>query len=92
MADRAYLQQVARKLADEGKLIEAGWLSMRLFAVPLGPPVIPQAVVRRRRDAALHAGIGQRRQHGPVRRILTDWVKRNDKCPTMNARNGRISS
>lgn len=34
MADRQYLEQLSRKLADEGKLIEAGWVAFRAFAVP----------------------------------------------------------
>jgi hypothetical protein len=34
MADRAYLEQFARKLADEGKLIEAGWVGLRILCVP----------------------------------------------------------
>jgi hypothetical protein len=29
MADRQYLELLSRRLADEGKLIEAGWLSLR---------------------------------------------------------------
>jgi len=35
MADRAYLELLTRRLADEGKLIEAGWVSLRLMAIPL---------------------------------------------------------
>lgn len=34
MADRSYLEQLTRKLTDEGKLIEAGWVAMRIIAVP----------------------------------------------------------
>lgn len=30
MADRAYLERFSRKLADKGKLIEAGWIGLRL--------------------------------------------------------------
>ena len=33
MADRQFLQQLTRKLADEGKLIEAGWVGMRLHVM-----------------------------------------------------------
>lgn len=33
MADRAYLERLTRELADEGKLIEAGWVSLRLAAI-----------------------------------------------------------
>lgn len=35
MADRAYLERLSRELADQGKLIEAGWVGLRLAAVPL---------------------------------------------------------
>jgi hypothetical protein len=38
MADRAHLEHLTRKLADEGKLIEAGWVAMRLQAIPLNAP------------------------------------------------------
>lgn len=30
MADRAHLERVTRDLIDSGKLIEAGWVSMRI--------------------------------------------------------------
>lgn len=30
MADRAYLEQLSRELADKGKLIEAGWIGLRI--------------------------------------------------------------
>ena len=30
MADRAHLERVTRDLTDSGKLIEAGWVSMRI--------------------------------------------------------------
>ncbi len=29
MADRQFLEQLTKRLADEGKLIEAGWVSLR---------------------------------------------------------------
>ncbi|MBB3396840.1 hypothetical protein [Rhizobium sp. BK060] len=35
MADRAYLERLARELTDKGQLIEAGWVSLRIAAVPL---------------------------------------------------------
>lgn len=39
MADRAYLQRFQRELADQGKLIEAGWVGLRLAAIdPDAPP------------------------------------------------------
>ncbi len=30
MADRAYLERLSRELTDNGKLIEAGWLGLRI--------------------------------------------------------------
>ena len=30
MADRAYLERLSRDLTDKGKLIEAGWISLRI--------------------------------------------------------------
>ena len=35
MADRDYLQRLERELVDKGKLIEAGWVGLRLAAIPL---------------------------------------------------------
>ena len=35
MADRAFLEQLSKRLVDEGKLLEAGWVSLRLAAIPL---------------------------------------------------------
>lgn len=35
MADRAYLERQLRELTDKGKIIEAGWISLRIAAVPL---------------------------------------------------------
>lgn len=34
MADPQYLNQIARKLADEGKIIEAGWVTFRAAVMP----------------------------------------------------------
>jgi hypothetical protein len=34
MADRHFLEQLTKRLADEGKLIEAGWVGFRLRFVP----------------------------------------------------------
>ena len=40
MADRAFLERLSRKLADQGKLIEAGWVGYRLAAMsPDAPPI-----------------------------------------------------
>jgi hypothetical protein len=38
MADRAFLERLSRELTDQGKLIEAGWVAMRLGFVPLDAP------------------------------------------------------
>lgn len=38
MAERKYLEALTRRLADEGKLIEAGWVGMRMVAIPLDAP------------------------------------------------------
>lgn len=40
MADRQFLELLSRRLADEGKLIEAGWISLRIAAVPLNAPPV----------------------------------------------------
>jgi hypothetical protein len=34
MVDRAYFEKLTKDLVDKGKLIEAGWVSLRLAAVP----------------------------------------------------------
>lgn len=35
MADREFLQHLTRKLIDDGKLVEAGWLALRLHVISL---------------------------------------------------------
>lgn len=40
MADRHYLEVLSKRLADDGRLIEAGWVAMRLLAVPLDAPAV----------------------------------------------------
>jgi hypothetical protein len=40
MADRQFLEQLSRKLADDGKLIEAGWVALRIQAIPHDAPAI----------------------------------------------------
>lgn len=40
MADRAFLERLTKELTDKGKLIEAGWVSLRLVAIPLDAPAI----------------------------------------------------
>ena len=34
MADRSHLERLSRELTDQGKLIEAGWVGLRLAAIP----------------------------------------------------------
>jgi hypothetical protein len=40
MADRQFLEQLSRKLADEGRLIEAGWVALRVQAIPNNAPAV----------------------------------------------------
>lgn len=40
MADRAYLERLTRELADQGKLIESGWVALRLMTLPLDAPAV----------------------------------------------------
>lgn len=35
MADRAHLERLTRELTDKGRLLEAGWIGLRLAAIPL---------------------------------------------------------
>jgi len=37
---REFLELLTKRLADEGKLIEAGWVGLRLAAIPLDAPEI----------------------------------------------------
>ena len=46
MADRQYLEMLSRKMADEGKLIEAGWVGMRLACIPGDAPAVQLAEMR----------------------------------------------
>lgn len=41
MADRQFLEVLSRRLADEGRLIEAGWVAMRVHGgiPPDAPPI-----------------------------------------------------
>ncbi len=36
--DRHALEQMARNLTDKGKLIEAGWIGLRIAAIPADAP------------------------------------------------------
>lgn len=38
MAERAHLERLSKEMADRGRLIEAGWIGLRLAAVPLDAP------------------------------------------------------
>src|SRR4051812_41549537 len=38
MADRVYLERLTKELVDKGQLIEAGWVGLRLAAIPLDAP------------------------------------------------------
>lgn len=40
MADRAHLERLTKQLADDGRIIEAGWIGLRLAAIPLDAPAI----------------------------------------------------
>ena len=40
MADKAHLHRLSQELTDKGKLIEAGWIGLRLAAIPLDAPAI----------------------------------------------------
>ncbi len=40
MADRSHLEKLSRDLTDKGKIIEAGWIGLRLAAIPLDAPAI----------------------------------------------------
>jgi hypothetical protein len=40
MADKAFLERLSRELTDQGKLIEAGWVGLRIAAIPLDAPAI----------------------------------------------------
>lgn len=48
MITQEQLQQISRDLVDEGKLIEAGFVAMRLAAIPLNAP---QAQIDEMRNA-----------------------------------------
>lgn len=46
MADRQYLEALTRRLADDGKLIEAGWVALRLSAIPLDASAVQLSEMR----------------------------------------------
>lgn len=40
MADRAFLERLTKELTEQGKLIEAGWIGLRLAALPDNAPSV----------------------------------------------------
>ena len=40
MADRAYLERLSREFTDQGKLIEAGWIGLRIAAIAPDAPAL----------------------------------------------------
>lgn len=46
MADRNHLERLSRQLADEGKLVEAGWIGLRLAAMPDNAPAVQLEAMR----------------------------------------------
>jgi hypothetical protein len=46
MADRGYLERLTKQLADDGKLIEAGWVALRLAAMPPDAPPVQLTEMR----------------------------------------------
>lgn len=71
MADRQFLEQLSRRLADEGKLIEAGWVGLRLAAVPLNAPAAQLEEMRN----AFMAG-AQHLFSSIIRSSIPDWKRR----------------
>jgi len=47
MADRAHLERLSRELTEKGKLIEAGWVGLRVAAIPLDAPKIQLVEMRK---------------------------------------------
>jgi hypothetical protein len=47
MADRAFLERLTKELTDKGKIIEAGWVGLRLAAIPLDAPAIQLEEMRK---------------------------------------------
>lgn len=47
MADRAYLERLTKELVDKGQLMEAGWLSLRLAAIPAEASALQLTAMRK---------------------------------------------
>src|SRR5262249_24619153 len=45
-ADRELVEALSRKLTDEGKLIEAGWVAFRAFVIPRDAPDVQVSEMR----------------------------------------------
>ena len=46
MADRQFLERLSRQLADEGRLIEVGWVALRLNVIPLDASAVQLSEMR----------------------------------------------
>lgn len=40
MADGVHLERLSRELTEQGKLVEAGWVGLRLAAIPHDAPAV----------------------------------------------------
>ncbi len=47
MADREFLERLSRDLTDQGKLIEAGWVGLRIAAMDPNAPAIQLQEMRK---------------------------------------------
>ena len=72
MADPDYLRRLERDLVDQGKLIEAGWVGLRIAAVPADASALQLSEMR----TAFFAGA----QHlfGSIMGILDDDAETTD--------------
>jgi hypothetical protein len=52
--DKAMLDELSRKLTDQGKLIEAGWIVCRIAWVPRDAPEVQVTEMRRAYMAGAH--------------------------------------
>ena|SRR6266436_3316080 len=43
---RSVIDEVTKKLVDEGKIIEAGWVSLKMMTIPDGAPQVQLDVMR----------------------------------------------
>ena len=47
MADRAHLERLTKQLADDGKLLEAGWIGLRIAADLINAPAMQLQEMRK---------------------------------------------